>query len=357
MKNQPAVLRAVYIVLVPVVALIILLNSGWLQRFLPAASIHGESLSVVRYNFYYFDYYNSFLEENETRLNELGYDPQLKDGEQRRADGQTWKEFFMGEAEAVMAETAYYCDLAVAAGYQFSEAELAPVQERLDADAALRALYGISDPNFYVAYYGPGMDGERYLQELTRKVQAQAYKAHLAAQLQPDREAVARWLAEHPSEEYRAADLRVITLEALPDRATGEIGQEQLAALRAKLDKLIARYNSGVDFNTLQAAFSTCAIGGADGVFTDAVREDLPPSLAGMCFEDQDDLLPGSAFSGIDDESGTAYFVLLDGFGGSGPETAAAAAVSAQAVQAQEDEMLGAYQVERSPIGILLATA
>lgn len=92
--NHSAALRALYIILVPVVLLIILLNSGWLQRLLPAATVHGETYSVVRYNFYYFDYYNSFLEQYEDQLDELGYDPEQTDSEQIRDDGLSWKEFF-----------------------------------------------------------------------------------------------------------------------------------------------------------------------------------------------------------------------------------------------------------------------
>ena len=49
--NSP-LLRAIYIILVPVVLLIILLNSGWLQRYVPAATVHGdEHYTVTRYNF------------------------------------------------------------------------------------------------------------------------------------------------------------------------------------------------------------------------------------------------------------------------------------------------------------------
>ena len=230
--NHSAALRALYIILVPVVLLIILLNSGWLQRLLPAATVHGETYSVVRYNFYYFDYYNSFLEQYEDQLDELGYDPEQADSEQIRDDGLSWKEFFRREAEANLAETAYYCDLAQAAGYTFSEEELAPVAEQLAKNEAQRAQYGISSNNYYISYYGAGMNEERYVQELTRKVQAQAYKAHLEVAYTPAPAEVAQWEAEHPEADYQAVHLRVITLEALPDRATGEIGSAQLDACR-----------------------------------------------------------------------------------------------------------------------------
>ena len=103
--KNPAILRAMYIILVPVVAMIILLNSGYLQRLVPAARLNGAAYSVVRYNYYYFDFYNSFLEENALMLDELGYDPSLADSEQSY-DGQiSWKEFFQRQAETNMKET------------------------------------------------------------------------------------------------------------------------------------------------------------------------------------------------------------------------------------------------------------
>ena len=355
--NHSAALRALYIILVPVVLLIILLNSGWLQRLLPAATVHGETYSVVRYNFYYFDYYNSFLEQYEDQLDELGYDPEQADSDQIRDDGLSWKEFIRREAEANLAETAYYCDLAQAAGYTFSEEELAPVAEQLAKNEAQRAQYGISSNNYYISYYGAGMNEERYVQELTRKVQAQAYKAHLEAAYTPAPAEVAQWRAEHPETDYQAVHLRVITLEALPDRATGEIGSAQLDALSAKLERLVARYESGVDFAQLQAAFSSRALGDDAGVLRDATTDDLPAGLASWCLANQGTLTAGDTYSYVDSQTGTAYFAVLDGLGDSGPELDAEAALSAQAIEtAQQTALETDYAVSRNPLGMQLAT-
>ena len=354
--SNPALLRALYIILVPVVALIVLLNTGWLQRLLPAVTVHGERYTVVRYNFYYFDCYNAFLEENETRLDALGYDPKLSDSQQTRPDGSTWKEYFQAQAEASLAETAYYCDLAQAAGYSFTEEEHAPVAERLAANEAQRLQYGITSDNYYVSYYGPGMNEARYTQELTRKVQAQAYKAHLIGSFQPDQEALDQWLDQHPQADYRSVDLRVITLDALPDRATGQVGAEQLDALAAKLGRLTARYAQGVPFAELQASFSSRALGDEDGALTQAIAAELPGGLADWCLTRQEELAAGDTFSYVDTASATAYFALLEGFGPDGPALEAAAALGAQAVQeAQEEALADGYQVEVS-FGMTLAT-
>lgn len=355
-SNTPPILRAVYIILVPVVLLIILLNSGWLQRFLPAATVNGESYSVVRYNFYYFDYYNSFLEENEDRLDELGYDPQKPDSEQSYDGTMTWKEFFMAAAEESLAETAYYNALAREAGYVFSSEELSPVDERLAAEREFYTSFGLSAGNYYVSYYGAGMDLERYTQELTLLVKGQAYKSHLTAEHQPAQAELDAWLSEAPQAEYLAADLRVITLNALPHRGTGEVGEPQLAALEQKLQALADRYEQGVPFAELQAAFSTCALGDETGALPAATAGQLPKVLAGWCLEGQDGLAPGDTWYGVDREAGVAYFAVLDGFAGSGPELEARASLAHQAVEDQWQSRKADYQVERSSIGMLLAT-
>lgn len=355
--SNSALLRAMYIILVPVVALIILLNTGWLQRLLPAAAVHGETFSVVRYNYYYFDYYNSFLEEHEGQLDELGYDPQAPASKQSYDGAITWKEFFQQQAESNLAETAYYCDLAQAAGYEFSQAELAPVEAQLEANEVRRTQYNISANNYYVSYYGVGMNGERYVQELTRQVQAQAYKAYLTRSYEPDQALIAQWLAEYPEDDYRAVHLQVITLEALPDRSTGAVGPEQLAALESKLDKLADRYEQGASFSTLQSAFSTCTFGGPDGVLIDATRADLPVALANWCLAEQDELKPGDTYAYVDASAGTACFAILNGLGDSGPQLDARTTLAAQAIdQAWQEAAATHYQVERSAFGMLLAT-
>ena len=356
MKTNDPILRALYIILVPVVLLIILLNTGMLQRFLPAVTVDGEKYTVVRYNYYYFDYYNSFLEENEGRLAELGYDPELSDSEQSYDPDTTWKEFFQAEAEANLAETAYYYDLAVEAGYQFSEEELAPVEEKLAHNYEQQILYSINSDNYYISYYGSGMDEARYTEELTRQVKAQAYKKYLASTYEPTQADIDQWLAANPIKDYRSADLRIITLEALPDRATGQVGLDQLAALETKLGKREARYEGGVSFEELQTTFSTCALGDQTGALT-AVAGALPEELAAWCLEGQDSRSVGDTLAYADEETGLAYFVIFDGLGENGPAVEAKAALAEAAAEATRQQIMSDYPVERSTIGMLLATA
>lgn len=359
MKNNPYLLRALYIVLVPMVLLIILLNSGWLQRFIPAASINGESYSVVRYNYYYYDYQTTFLHAHEDELDALGYNPSLKAEKQNYDSAMTWKEFFQQGAESAMAETAYYLTMAEQAGYVFSEEELAPVAARVAENAAQGTASGISTKNYYVAYYGPGMTEELYTQELTRVVKAQAYKQYLIEQYTPTQNELTAEMAVRAELDYTALRLRVITLDALPDRATGEVGASQLAALQSQLDALVERYENGVSFDALQASFSTCAIGDDRGNVTATRAANLPRELEEHYIDAQQ--IPGSDWSApfacVDREAGRAYFVLLEDTAGSGPELDAKAVLSAEAIEAELASQLPAYLPQHNSFGMLLAAS
>ena len=363
LNSQDPMLRALYIILVPIVVLIIILNSGMLQKVVPAASVHGDAYSVVRYNFYYFEYYNAFLEENEDRLDELGYNPKVSDTKQYTSGGLSWKAFFLREAEKSMAETAYYCDLAEAAGYVFSEEELLPVQERLEEHAASQAANNINVKNYYEAYYGSGMTEDVYTAELTRVVKAQAYKNYLISASASSRADVDAYIAQNAVPDYRTADIRVITLDAQPDRETGEVGQEQLDALSQKLDRLVTRYQAGESFESLQAAFSTKRLGDSSGYLYDATRLDLPENIAyslllgGLDPAAYPNGLPvGGLMIGFN--GSTAYFLILDAWGGSGPEREAELALGTDELIAQADEEIAKdYQVVRHRFGMLLATA
>ena len=362
-KNNDPMLRALYIILVPIVALIIVLNSGMLQKTVPAASVGGESYSVARYNYYYFDFYNAFLEENADRLGELGYDPKLTDTKQFTADGISWKEFFLRQAEADMAETAYYCGLAAQAGYEFSDEELRPVRERLEEDAARQAASRINAKNYYTAYYGAGMTEAIYTTELTRQVKAAAYRDYLIRSAEPSQAEIDAYIRKNAIPDYRTADLRIITLEAQPDRETGEVGPEQENALTQKMQRLVERYDAGESFESLQAAFSTCALGDSRGYLHEATRLDLPQNIADDLFFGGGDPVaypdgyPIGWYMTTNDGT-TEYFILLDAWGGSGPVREATLALGQDALLARaETEIEAQYPVHRKYFGMLLATA
>lgn len=350
-NNNPYMLRAMYIILVPVVLLIILLNSGVLQRYISAGSVNGEKVNVVRYNYYYYDYQTTFHHEHKDELTQMGYDPNRDAEKQSYSPTMTWKEFFQQQAEANMAFTAYYCDLAEQAGYEFSQEELAPIAAKLQENSETATANGIKMKNYYVAYYGPGMTEEIYTEELTRVVKARAYKQHLMENYSAGAEEMNAYLAANPGEEYEAVRLRVVVLNALPDRVTGEVGQAQLDALQSRLDALAARYEQGTPVEELQVAFSE-----KSAQITLLTKEtDLPAAFAEHYILHTDGSAPALAF--VDETNGVAYFAVRVGSGGSGREASANLALGVQNVEANEAEQIPAYKFWAKTFGMLLAAS
>ena len=273
MKNQSKLVRAFYIVLVPVVLVVILLNSGVLQKWLTAVTVDGEPYSAVRYDYYYYSVYLAFLDSD---YEAAGFDPAVSAGSQIYDGDETWREHFCQQAEERLALTAYYNGQAQAAGYTFSQEELAPVEEKLQQIKEESARLGIQEGNYYPAYYGTGMDRDAFVRELTLEVQAQAYRQHLSEELQVSGQEIEQWLEKNPVQDYPMADLWLVELDAVPARSDGAVGQRQLDDLEARLGRLEARMEQGREgIEELCLKFSD-VVWGDNGLVTVAVKEDLP---------------------------------------------------------------------------------
>ena len=356
MNREASVSRALYIVLVPLVVLIIILNSGHLQRFLTAATVNDESFNVVHYNFYYFDYYNQFLEDNYDILDELGYDSDISNGQQDYDDEMTWRDYFLLEGEADLARAVYYTDLAEEAGYEYTEEDLLGIELHEAADAEIMDTYSLSAKNYYISYYGRGMKETAFMTELTRKVQGEAYKEYLIDIYEASDEEVEAYIAENEVPDYQTVNLSIITLDAYENRSTGQVGETQLEALRLQLEELAARYEAGESFDDLQSAFSTTQLGSLEGILTDATQSDLPEVMWAWAIDEQDALTAGDTFYAVDEESGIAYFAVFDGYGADGAIAQANQALGTIAVEAAEAEALsGDYAVVRNKLGMTLA--
>ena len=347
MKNNAKALTPLYIVLVPVVLVVIVLNSGLLQRFLPAATVHGIDFKANQYNYYYFSVYNELLESDYAAQ---GFDPSKSAGSQTRSDGTNWHDWLCQQAEERLSFAVYYTALADAAGYTFSPEELAAEEETLDRLEADAAASSISMKDYYVAYYGNGMTEAVFRQELNRETRANAYRAHLietAVLSEEDQAAV-----DAAGGTDFTANLQLIVLSAAPDRFTGQVEERQLEDLEEKLDRLLARYTADPgSFRALAASYSTLPDAAENGgTLTNQRREDLPEAVAEWCFSDE--IQPGDQYCAVDRNAGEGYLALFTGWG----ESAAQRELSAQLREAQvEDAWTAAqadYQVTRHAAGM-----
>jgi hypothetical protein len=183
----------------------------------------------------------------------------------------------------------------------------------MDAVEQDRTENGISLENYLVAYWGVGMTESVYREELTRTVQADAYREHLIQTAQVSEERLTAWIQENQPESYAAANLRMIVLEAAEDRFTGEVGEQQIEDLQAKLERLQARYEDAPEcFDELVKAFcDDPELSASGGVCLNTTKDLLPEPIAAWVFSEERQ--PGDTTALLAENS--AYLVIYDGQG------------------------------------------
>lgn len=351
MKNDSKMTRAFYIVVVPVVLLMILLNSGMLQRVCKAATVDGETYRAVQYNYYYFRVYQNFID---TEYDPNTYNTNASASGQQYDEDTTYKEYFNGQAHERMVLTACYDRMAQEAGYEFSEYELAPVAELMAEIDAFCAETGISERNYFTAYYGAGMTRETFEAELLRETRAMAYRAYLAETMEWTESELDRWLAENPTEDYALADLWLIELNAVPARADGTVGERQLDDLEARLTRLKECWEqSGLTMEELSNRY-TDTVWGEDGFVEHVDRADLPAVVADWCFGTEHDA--GEYAALMDRENGSAYLVQLVDQNGSYQKEHAREMLAEAALAELEETLLAETAVEYHKLGMQFTT-
>ena len=344
--------RTFFIILVPVILVVILLNSGFLQARVPAVTVSGVHYNVSEFNYYYFTALNEYTDLYFDENGENGpFDLSVSLDEQTRDDGTTWQDYFTQLAEERMIEVIYYNEKAEEAGYEYSDEELAPIQEQLDYIEADRLQYDISLSNYLIAYWGVGMSEDVYTAELTKDVQADAYAAYLAETIEVTDDEISAWIAENDPDDYTTVNLTVIVLYAAADRFTEEVEEQQLSDLSEKLDRLLARYEADPsDIDALAAAFNDDEdLAAALGVWENAMRDDLPDMLSEWAYDEA--RAAGDYAALFDEENCAAYLVIWEGEGEEAAVLTAIAALRQQSVEDEIDQLVEEAEITYNILG------
>ena len=351
MKNDSKMNRAFYLFLVPIVVVIVLLNSGYLQRWFPAATVYGEDYNAVRYNYYYFSVYHDFLATDYAGSN---YNINGTASEQQYDENSTWRDYFAARAEERMVTAAYYRALAREAGWTAPQEALEPMVEKLAEIDALCSETGLSEKNYFSAYYGAGMDRERFAAEMALELEALAYRDHLESSWTVDPAALEAWMKEHPADDGVLVDLWVAELTAVPARSTGEIGEEERNALVQRADRLFRRLSRGdLALEELSRRYSD-VVWGKDGHVQDVISNRLPAPVADWCRDPARRV--GDREVLVDRESGTAWVVVAEGLYGSSAREQARVEYVAHIMAEQEVLAREAQPIEYHKLGMQLTT-
>lgn len=351
MKNDSKMNRAFYLFLVPIVAVVVLLNSGLLQRWFTAATVYGEEYSAVRYNYYYFSVYHDFLA---TDYAGSGYNVNASAAGQQYDENTTWKEHFAARAEERMLIAAYYHNLAREAGWTASADDLKPLREKLNEIDTLCAESGLSEKNYFSAYYGAGMNREHFAAEMKLEVEALAYREYLKSAWEVDEATLASWLADNPVPDGALFDLWVVELKAAPGRADGQVGEEELNALEQRVHRLAARYEEGNLSKEEVSCRYADVVWGEDGRVKQQASDELPALVAQWCTESGRAV--GDRTTVVDRETGRGWLVEVEGISGSSARKLAYERYVAQAVAELEAQALAGQPVEYHKMGLQMAT-
>ncbi len=183
-----AVILAIVVTFAAVLSVNAIKNSGIAQKSTVAATINGEELNSVEFNYYYNDtlnnsysqWHNSYGESMAAYLGLMGLDMTLPLDEQKYTlDGeseQTWADYFVESAlDKAKSDYALY-NAAVAAGHEMTESEQNELDNALLNATFYAQLYGYSNMNQYLrAMYGPGANEKSYTEYCRRNALATSY--------------------------------------------------------------------------------------------------------------------------------------------------------------------------------------
>ena len=278
--------RTVLIIVVPLMLVLLLLNTGLLQRQLPAVSIGARSYTVAQFHYYLYNAYYDFVNEHAEELDQLGLDVTRSLDKQAYDADRTWQDYFRDAALERMREDAILLAAADQAGFTARE-QVDAARESREAELTRYCMdNGIQSLDRYCeSYYEAGMTPELYFACYADQTRAALYREVVLEELAPaDPEAAAlgETLGDSP---IPTADLTAALFVPAADRVTGraEARQWQNAQTlgQAFLDRWSQSGGTRAAFSQLAADYSQWTDGPECGTLEHAGAAELDPAVAG----------------------------------------------------------------------------
>lgn len=181
-KIKSVIYSAIAIVLVLVFALLVFVNSGFMQVHATALTVGTHDLTPAEFNYFYQDtYYNVYSTYSSYGLWNYMVDT-TKDIESQECfaseNGGTWAEYLTDTASQTALQTYALYDAAMEAGYQLDEETQASLDSMTETLASYAEASGMKNADDYLeASYGKGASVESYVNYLTVQQIASGYAA------------------------------------------------------------------------------------------------------------------------------------------------------------------------------------
>ena len=170
-KRKTVVYTVIGVVIVVLVAALLIWSSGFFQARATAATVGGNNISVAELSYYYYNAYNSWINDNYFYFYYLGYPIPDESDVIDSATGQTYRDYFLEEALTAVQENMALADEARKNGH--TEAE---VRDSLNAQIQRLKTSAASNNTSYASYlkaiYGDYMTTGVYEKLYTRNLLA-----------------------------------------------------------------------------------------------------------------------------------------------------------------------------------------
>lgn len=158
------------VVVILLVAVILIANSGLFYTVLPSVTIGDMKYTNAEYQYFYYSGYYKFVSSYGDYISYIGLDTSKPLSEQpcSFSEGQSWAEYFRDDALKNMTTLTAVYSAAVADGYTLSEEDAAEIDESVKGMEQAGLGYGYKDLGNYIsAVYGRGCN-EKIVRELTK---------------------------------------------------------------------------------------------------------------------------------------------------------------------------------------------
>ena len=261
-----------------VAAVLLVWNSGILQRDSVAMNVDGEKYTAAEVNYYYYSAVNTLLsdtyasyysldtslplkQQKLTELDTMLMGITLEEGEEK-----TWHDFFLEQAKSAMVEQAGLLKAAKEADFQFTDemqAELDSTMELLDTYAQQN---GVSATTYLKSLYGSNMTDKVFEKQLKDSILTTYFMQDYYDALTYTDDEIQKYYDEN-AELFDNVSFEYITFNGNAQSTKDEDGntvspteeEEEAAKAAAKADAeaALARYQAGESLETIAKDYET----------------------------------------------------------------------------------------------------
>ena len=275
-------------------------GSGVWKDFFPAIRINGSGYRLADFNYFYYAYYNSFVQENSDMVSYMFDEGKsLKEQTYDNKTGETWFEYFVDSAADSMKEITAIANVAEDDNYQLSDSLQVEIKNQMEALDSFSENLGKTTDNYLQETYGKDMTREKYLKYLTLSKITEGYIFQKKTSYTLTEDQIEKKYKDE-IKDYTTVSYERFYVKAANINKT--VTEEERAAAKQIADEILRKVEEGTDLITVSEDYTSF---GTYHSFDDAEFEEQS-SYGDWLFDDERE--DGDA-TVIDD--GNGYYVII----------------------------------------------